>query len=315
MTDHVNDVDPEKPAPSVAVMSTDEVPAVVGVPEMVPVEWSIDSPAGRPVALKELTGVVDELSVAPIETGVMAEPETEDWDPGVATDTVSVTVQAKEAVPANPAPSVAARVTEHVHGVVGVPVIEPVEELIDNPAGSPVADHERVAPDWVSVAELVRVLMAVPVTFDLAPGLVTVTVLVTFHVKVADPLKPAPSVAFTVTEHVHGVVGVPVIEPVEELIDRPAGSPVADHVRVAPDWESAAEFVTVPITVPVTFDLAPGLVTVTVLDTFHVKVVVADRAWESVAVTVTVDVPGVVGVPLTTPPEEIDSPDGRPVAV
>ena len=33
-----------------AVTVTDEVPAVVGVPEMIPVALSIDSPAGRPVA-------------------------------------------------------------------------------------------------------------------------------------------------------------------------------------------------------------------------------------------------------------------------
>jgi len=32
------------------VTVTDELPGVVGVPEMVPVELSIDSPAGRPVA-------------------------------------------------------------------------------------------------------------------------------------------------------------------------------------------------------------------------------------------------------------------------
>ena len=79
---------------------------------------------------------------------------------------------------------------------------------------------------------MVRGVIADPVTVDLAPGLATDTVLVTVQLKVADPLKPAPSVAFTVTEHVHGVVGVPVIEPVEELIDRPAGSPVADQVSV-----------------------------------------------------------------------------------
>ena len=198
--------------------------------------------------------------------------------------------------------------------MVGVPEMVPVEGSIDSPAGRPVADHEKVAR-LGSVAEGRAAADGRAGDVGLGPGLVTDTVSVTVQVKVAVPANPAPSVAARVTEHVHGVVGVPVIEPVEELIDRPAGSPVADHVRVAPDWESAAEFVTVPITVPVTFDLAPGLVTVTVLDMFHVKVVVADRAWESVAVTVTVDVPGVVGVPLTTPPEEIDSPDGRPVAV
>ena len=37
------------------------------------------------------------------------------------------------------------------------------------------------------------------------------------------------SVAVTVTRYVPAVVGVPVMEPVDELIDRPGGKPVADH--------------------------------------------------------------------------------------
>ena len=41
------------------------------------------------------------------------------------------------------------------------------------------------------------------------------------------PLAPVPSVAVTVTLDVPAVVGVPEIRPVAELIDRPAGSPVA----------------------------------------------------------------------------------------
>jgi hypothetical protein len=47
------------------------------------------------------------------------------------------------------------------------------------------------------------------------------------QVKVADPKAPVLSVAVTVTVEVAAVVGVPVISPVEELIDRPAGRPVA----------------------------------------------------------------------------------------
>ena len=45
-----NEAESVAPESSVAVTVTDEVPAVVGVPEMVPVELSIDRPAGRPVA-------------------------------------------------------------------------------------------------------------------------------------------------------------------------------------------------------------------------------------------------------------------------
>ena len=44
----------------------------------------------------------------------------------------------------------------------------------------------------------------------------------------ADPDAPVVSVAVTVTEDVPAVVGVPLIRPVEELIDRPAGRPLAE---------------------------------------------------------------------------------------
>ncbi len=47
------------------------------------------------------------------------------------------------------------------------------------------------------------------------------------QVKLAEPLAPVVSVAVTVTLEVPAVVGVPEMRPVEELIDRPAGRPVA----------------------------------------------------------------------------------------
>src|ERR1700677_1080574 len=47
------------------------------------------------------------------------------------------------------------------------------------------------------------------------------------QVKEADPVAPVVSLAVTVTLFAAAVVGVPVISPVVELIDRPAGSPVA----------------------------------------------------------------------------------------
>ena len=47
------------------------------------------------------------------------------------------------------------------------------------------------------------------------------------QVKLADPLALVVSVAFTVTLYVFAVVGVPEIRPLAELMDRPAGRPVA----------------------------------------------------------------------------------------
>jgi hypothetical protein len=50
----------------------------------------------------------------------------------------------------------------------------------------------------------------------------------TVQLKAADPDAPVVSVAVAVTEYVPAVVGVPLIRPDEELMDRPGGSPVAE---------------------------------------------------------------------------------------
>jgi hypothetical protein len=82
----------------------------------------------------------------------------------------------------------------------GVPVILPLLALIFRPVGRPVADHEEIfAVDDESVADRVRAEMAVPLV---DPGLATVTVsttLFTLQAKLADPVKPALSVAVAVT--------------------------------------------------------------------------------------------------------------------
>src|SRR4051794_20659677 len=68
------------------------------------------------------------------------------------------------------------------------------------------------------------------------------------------------SVAVTVTLYVVAVVGVPEITPVEALIARPAGRPVADQLYgVTPPEADMVRLVAVP-TVPV---WVPGFVTVT----------------------------------------------------
>jgi hypothetical protein len=51
LTVQLNEADPEAPVPSFTVTVTLEVPAVVRVPEISPVEELMDRPAGRPVAL------------------------------------------------------------------------------------------------------------------------------------------------------------------------------------------------------------------------------------------------------------------------
>jgi hypothetical protein len=154
VTVQVNDACAEYPAPSVSVTVTDGEPAVVGVPLIVPVDGSMASPAGSPVA-ENVSVVVDDVSEPPVVTGVMAEPETSAWGPGFTMATWFEMVQVNEVVPVKLAESVAVTVTEVVPAVVGVPVMVPVELSIESPAGRP------VAPKWVMVAvdELVDAAM------------------------------------------------------------------------------------------------------------------------------------------------------------
>jgi hypothetical protein len=100
--------------------------------------------------------------------------------------------------------------------------------------------------------------------------LVTVTVLVMFQVNVVLALNACESVAVTVTEQAHAVVGVPVITP-EELMLRPAGRPVAPNVTELPPVVSCgALMVRELMPLPETFDWVPGLVTDR-LSTFQVR--------------------------------------------
>src|SRR5262245_58727711 len=84
------------------------------------------------------------------------------------------------------------------------------------------------------------------------------------HENVAEPVAPVVSRAVTVELNVPAVVGVPVIRPVEALIDRPVGRPVADQVNDWPACESVAVICSV-LAVPTVPVWLPGLFTVTVL--------------------------------------------------
>ena len=119
-----------------------------------------------------------------------------------------------------------------------------------------------------------------------------------------------------VTEQLHAVVGVPVMAPVEVLIVRPTGNPVADHEEmVAVDDESEADGLSVEMALPDTSDWVPGLVTDTVLAMLQVKVAEPVVPTLSVAVMVTEQLHAVVGVPVMAPDVALMTrPTGSPVA-
>src|SRR5579859_1371784 len=321
---HVKLALPWAPVVSVAVTVTLLLPAVVGVPEIRPLLELMDRPAGRPLAL-QVKVWPDCESVACI-CRLTAVPTVPVWLPGLDTVTVlplcGLIVHVKLALPWAPVVSVAVTVTLLLPAVVGVPEIRPLLELMDRPAGRPLALQVKVWPDCESVACICR-LTAVPTVPVWLPGLDTVTVLplcgLIVHVKLALPWAPVVSVAVTVTLLLPAVVGVPEIRPLLELMDRPAGRPLALQVKVWPDCESVAcicRLTAVP-TVPVWL---PGLDTVTVLPLcgliVHVKLALPWAPVVSVAVTVTLLLPAVVGVPEIRPLLELmDRPAGRPLAL
>ena len=98
-----------------------------------------------------------------------------------------VMVHEKLVCPTKDAPSVALICTPNCPPTVGVPVMSPVAELMLSPVGSPTADQMSWAPLWVSVAELVSVVMAVPAALVRSDWPVTVTVLVTVQMNDVDP--------------------------------------------------------------------------------------------------------------------------------
>ena len=123
--------------------------------------------------------------VEPLAT--MAAPETSSWALGLATETVSVTVQVKVAEPDEPESSVAVMVTDEVPPEAGVPVMVP-DDGVDGQAGREPGGRpgERRGRTRSRRPRRPAAAMAVPETSDWSPGEVTVTVLVIDHVKVAD---------------------------------------------------------------------------------------------------------------------------------
>ena len=112
---------------------------------MAPVEVLRARPAGSEPALTDQVNVVcPPVSVAVGDTWVMAVPDTVDFVAATDTATVLVMVQAMAAVPKNEEASVALMVTEHEHGVVGVPLMAPVDVFIVTPTGNAPALIDQV---------------------------------------------------------------------------------------------------------------------------------------------------------------------------
>lgn len=221
---------PKAPLESVAVTVTVDEPTVVGEPEIKPVD-EIDNPAGKLTA--RYVKVEATVSVARACT-LTAVPVTVDCAPGLVTVTTcavgDVIDHVNVAVPKAPVESVAVTVTEYDPASVGEPEITPVVDTMPNPAGNPDALYVNV--DATESVALIAKFTDEPSTVDCAPGFVTVTTCggseVIVQANVALAKAPVASVAVAVTATAPATVGVPEINPVEALIDKPAGKPVAE---------------------------------------------------------------------------------------
>ena len=133
-------------------------------------------------------------------------------------------------------------------------------------------------------------------------------------------VRPAPSLAVTVTLYVPSAVGQPEIVPFDELMVTPAGRPLADHVTVPLLPETENVMLTCEFTVTDTV-VREGVIENVVTGVGVVPVTVmriaAVAVWPtlSVAVTVTLNVPAAVGAPEIVPFDELMvTPAGRPLA-
>jgi hypothetical protein len=125
--------------------------------------------------------------------------------------------------PVHPFASIAVTVKLNVPAVVGVPVIPPVDEFKDRPGGSApettLSVYGGAPPEAVTV--VVYSMPIIPFGDEARKSVIVGQALMVYA---CEPWHPFASVAVTVKLNVPAVVGVPVIPPVDEFRNRPAGN-------------------------------------------------------------------------------------------
>ncbi len=215
---------------SVTLIVTLPLLAAAGVPVMAPVEALIESGVGSPVA-DQVYGFVPPVAVA---VRLYAWPAVPEGSEAVVIVRVADAMLSVSVVlvlcGVGAAESVTLIVTLPLLTAVGVPEITP-PELIERPAGKPVADQlYGVVPPVAAIV----MLYACPTWPAFRAVVVIVSgaaVTVSPSVALADcGLGEPESVTLMATILELGPAGVPVIAPVDALIERPVGRPVADQL-------------------------------------------------------------------------------------
>jgi len=229
------------PAPFDAAMLAVNEPMVVGDPVMAPVEELIDNPAGRPVAAHAVAGRSRASS-----SDMFAENASPTLPVNVCPAMMIGTPMAIEIVAVSvsePPGPVAVSVIVVVSTSCGVPVIAPVEELIDAQLGSPVALHEVAGRFAESVSENILENTSPTLPDPVWPGVMIGTPSVIVKLTLVAALVPPLPVAVKEAVKLPFVVGVPEIAPVLAFSERPGGRPVALHEVAGRSMASVSEIV------------------------------------------------------------------------
>jgi hypothetical protein len=210
-------------AASVTCTVNDTVPAVVGVPEISPVDAARLNPAGNVPALTlQLYGVVPPLACSVPEYAVPTVPPVSDVVVTVGGCAAAATAILNTFVPVLFTASVTCTVNDTVPAAVGVPEISPVDAARLNPAGNVPALtlqlYGVVPPLACSVVEYA--MPAVPPFSDVVVTdgdcAVAATSIVRFAVAIA--VGEPESFTCTVKAEVPACVGVPEIKPEPEIV-------------------------------------------------------------------------------------------------
>ena len=214
-------------AASVTCTVNDTVAAVVGVPEITPVDATRLNPAGNePALIDQVYGAVPPLACSVVEYVVPTVPPGNDVVVTVGGCAAAATAMLKAFVPVLFAASVTCTVNDTVAVVVGVPEITPVDATRLNPAGNEpeLIDqvYGAVPPLACSVVEYA--VPTVPLGNDVVVTVGGCAAAATAMLKAFVPVLFAASVTCTVNDTVPVVVGVPEITPVDATRLNPAGN-------------------------------------------------------------------------------------------
>ena len=293
-------------AASVTCTVNDAVPAVVGVPEITPVDATRLNPAGNVPALTlQLYGVVPPLACSVVEYAVPAVPPGSDVVVTVGGCAAAATAMLNAFVPVLFAASVTCTVNDAVPAAVGVPEITPVDAARLNPAGNVPALtlqlYGVVPPLACSVVEYA--VPAVPPGSDVVVTVGGCAAAATAMLNAFVPVLFAASVTCTVNDAVPAVVGVPEITPVDAARLNPAGNVPALTLQlygVVPPLACSVVEYAVPAVPPgsdVVVTVGGCAAAATAMLNAFVPVLFA----ASVTCTVNDAVPAAVGVPEITP--------------